>query len=234
MDRDARIDRFRRRAAPRVSPERRARRARPASAAALSAWLARCKHAAARARPRGRRCGASRRCATQSRKWPHSCFERLVLRRARPADASAFAATGMIVLPVRPCAGRAAACAARARRRRRPPWRREPTTTSFCSLKGCSQETKTCACLAARESESGRRHVGDGVVQIIAARPRVTRDGLAADERQDHREVMRREGPEDVLLAPYLPEIEPVRIEILQPAEPPLAHELASASRKAG
>ena len=36
---------------------------------------------------------------------------------------------------------------------------------------------------------------------------------------------MRREGPQDVLLAPDLSEVEPVRIEVLQPPEPPVAHQ---------
>ena len=38
---------------------------------------------------------------------------------------------------------------------------------------------------------------------------------------------MRRERPQDVFLAPHLPEIEPVRIEVLQSSERPLAHQLA-------
>ena len=36
---------------------------------------------------------------------------------------------------------------------------------------------------------------------------------------------MRREGPQDVLLAPHLSEVEPVRIDVLQPAERALAHQ---------
>ena len=80
--------------------------------------------------------------------------------------------------------------------------------------------------LAARESQVRRRHVGDRPVQEIAA------DGLdlhrlGADERKDHRYVVWREGPEDVLLAPDLSEVEAVRIDILQPSEPALAYEVA-------
>ena len=38
---------------------------------------------------------------------------------------------------------------------------------------------------------------------------------------------MRREGPQDVLLAPHLSEVEPVRINVLQAAERALAHQFA-------
>ena len=80
--------------------------------------------------------------------------------------------------------------------------------------------------LAARESQVRRRHVGDRPVQEIAA------DGLdlhrlGADERKDHRHVVWGEGPQDVLLAPDLSEVEAARIDILQPSEPALAHEVA-------
>ena len=82
--------------------------------------------------------------------------------------------------------------------------------------------------LAARESEMRRRHVGDVVVQIVAA-DRLHRFRLAADQRKDHREVVRREGPQDVLLAPDLSEVQAVGIDILQPAEPPVRAPAASA-----
>ena len=36
----------------------------------------------------------------------------------------------------------------------------------------------------------------------------------ATHEPQDHRDVMRRKAPEDVLLAPDLPQVEPVRVEV--------------------
>ena len=40
-----------------------------------------------------------------------------------------------------------------------------------------------------------------------------------ADETQDHRDVVRREGPEDVLLATNLPEVEPVRVDVLDSSQ---------------
>src|SRR4051794_34998553 len=80
--------------------------------------------------------------------------------------------------------------------------------------------------LAARESQVRRRYVGDRPVQEIAA------DGLdlhrlGADERKDHRYVVWGEGPQDVLLAPDLSEVEAARVDILQPSEPALADEVA-------
>ena len=72
--------------------------------------------------------------------------------------------------------------------------------------------------LAAGKRQMRRRHVGDRLVQIIGPGC-ADLDRLLADQRQDHREIVRRKGPEDVFLAPNLPEIQPVGIDILQPPE---------------
>ena len=78
--------------------------------------------------------------------------------------------------------------------------------------------------LAAREEQVRSGHVGDLLVEVVAA-DGLYRFRLLADQRQDHRQVVRREAPQDVLFAPDLPEIEAVRIEILEPPQRALAHQ---------
>ena len=51
-------------------------------------------------------------------------------------------------------------------------------------------------------------------------------DRAVADQFQDHRHVVRREAPEHVLLAAYRAEVEPVRLDPPQPAQPAPAHEV--------
>lgn len=61
-------------------------------------------------------------------------------------------------------------------------------------------------------------HVGDGLVQVVAARGQDPR-GLLARQGEDHGDVVGREGPEDVLLAPDLAQIQAVGIDVIDPAQ---------------
>ena len=82
--------------------------------------------------------------------------------------------------------------------------------------------------LAARKCEMRRRHVGDRLVQIRGAGCSDL-DRLLPDERKDHRQIVRREGPQDVFFLPNLPKIEPIGIQVLQPPELAPAHDIAQA-----
>src|SRR4249920_1492874 len=71
----------------------------------------------------------------------------------------------------------------------------------------------------------GRGYVRNSFVQMIAA-DRLDRVRLLTDERENHRKIVRRKAPQDVFLAANFSEIETIRIEILQPSETALAHQL--------
>ena len=77
-----------------------------------------------------------------------------------------------------------------------------------------------------RELQMRRRDVGYARMEVRAAdRPHLRR--RLASKRQDHREIVRRETPEDILLAADAAEIETTGIEVLNSAELAGPHKLA-------
>ena len=80
--------------------------------------------------------------------------------------------------------------------------------------------------LPSGEGEMRRRHVGDGVMQVIAAlRGHLRR--LLPDEGEDHRKIVGREGPQNILLAPHLSQVQAGRGDVFEPLEHSLAHQFA-------
>ena len=92
-------------------------------------------------------------------------------------------------------------------------------------LEGMEPRHENVGVLAARKREMRGGDVGHRLRQVVGA-DRGDAFGLLADQRQDHRNVVRREAPQDALLAPDLPEIEPARVEVAQPAELAVAYRL--------
>ncbi len=64
-----------------------------------------------------------------------------------------------------------------------------------------------------REGEEAHGHVRDLRVEIITGL-RLHRIGHLAQEPEDHRDVVRREGPEDVFFSPDLAEVEAIGIDV--------------------
>ena len=85
----------------------------------------------------------------------------------------------------------------------------------------------------AREGEAGHGHVGDLVLQVVLAAgggPLRHR----AHEEQDHRDVVGSEAPEDVLLLAHLPQVQAVRVDVVDVAQLAGVHELLRASGPRG
>ena len=70
----------------------------------------------------------------------------------------------------------------------------------------------------AREREQADRYVGDTLVKVVPAL-RLDRIRQLVEKPENHRDVVRRERPEDVLLSPDLPEIETVGVNVPDAAE---------------
>ena len=74
--------------------------------------------------------------------------------------------------------------------------------------------------LTAGEGKVRCRHVGDLAMQVARAGRRDL-DRVFAGERQDHRDIVRRKTPQDVLLAAYAAEVQAVGIDVLKAAQRP-------------
>ncbi len=88
-------------------------------------------------------------------------------------------------------------------------------------LEGVQPRDEYVRALAARESQVRGRDIRDRRVKMVAP-DGADAVGLRADQGQDHGEVVRREGPEDVLLAPDSAEVEPIGIDVLNEPQPAL------------
>ena len=85
--------------------------------------------------------------------------------------------------------------------------------------------------LAAGKPQLCRGHVGDRLVEVGRAGGRYL-VGLFPDQGQNHGNIVRGETPEDVLLAPDFPQVQPVRVEVLQAAQRALADQFPKLQKR--
>jgi len=114
---------------------------------------------------------------------------------------------------IRSDADRAAAFGLKPGHHRRLPSPPVADNDELLLLEGMQPRNKDMGLFTTCEGQVGHRDVGNRLVQLLAAlRGHLGR--LLSDKRVDHGQVVGCKRPENVLFAPYLSEVEPVRIDI--------------------
>ena len=110
----------------------------------------------------------------------------------------------------------------------------EPTTVKRRSLCGSSHDRCRCASEPGREAQEAEDDVLDARAHVGLAARRASRTAPPPASRSTHRDVVRAEAPQRVLVGAQLAEVEPVAVDVVDVAELAGVGDLLQLARRPG